>query len=429
MALSDTFGVLRERQFRLLWIGQATSVIGDGLLPVALAFAVLDGLDGSATALGAVLAAQYLPLVLFVLAGGVWADRLPRQLVMLTSDVIRGTMQAILAVLFLTGNAELWHMIVLMAVYGTAEAFFQPAATGLVPETVSKARLQQANAVLGLTRSGAFVAAPAIAGIVIGIANPGVDFAVDAVTFAVSALSLAVLSIPRRVREKARESFVAELAGGWRELVARRWLWVIIVWATSILFMVVAPFMTLGPLVAKESLGGAPTWGLIAAAYGLGMVAGGITALRFKPARPMFVCSVAFLMAAPGPALLALRAPAIAIAIAQALAGVSIGFFVAVWQTTMQQHVPPDALSRVSAWDWLGSFALLPLGLVLAGPVADQIGVSTTFWISAGWCAASTAVVAALPSIRNLRRIEEPDVGPEAQPVADPVLVVGEPRS
>ena len=142
MALSDTFGVLRERQFRLLWIGQATSVIGDGLLPVALAFAVLDGLDGSATALGAVLAAHFLPLVLFVLAGGVWADRLPRQLVMLTSDVIRGTMQAILAVLFLTGNAELWHMIVLMAVYGTAEAFFQPAATGLVPETVSKARLQ-----------------------------------------------------------------------------------------------------------------------------------------------------------------------------------------------------------------------------------------------------------------------------------------------
>ena len=428
MALSDTFGVLRERQFRLLWIGQATSVIGDGLLPVALAFAVLDGLDGSATALGAVLAAQYLPLVLFVLAGGVWADRLPRQLVMLASDVIRGTMQAILAVLFLTGNAELWHLIVLMAVYGTAEAFFQPAATGLVPETVSKARLQQANAMLGLTRSGAFVIAPAIAGIVIGIANPGVVFAVDAITFAVSALSLALLSIPRRVREKARESFVAELAGGWRELVARRWLWVIIVWATSILFMVVAPFMTLGPLVAKESLGGAPTWGLIAAAYGLGMVAGGITALRFKPARPMFVCSVAFLMAAPGPALLALRAPAIAIAIAQALAGVSIGFFVAVWQTTMQQHVPPDALSRVSAWDWLGSFALLPLGLVLAGPVADQIGVSTTFWISAIWCAASTAVVAALPSIRNLRRIEEPDVGPEAWPVVDPVLVVGEPK-
>jgi len=428
VALPDTFGVLRERQFRLLWIGQATSVIGDGLLPVALAFAVLDGLDRSATALGVVLAAHFLPLVLFVLVGGVWADRLPRQLVMLTSDVVRGTVQAILAVLFLTGAAELWHLIVLIAVYGTAEAFFQPAATGLVPETVSKARLQQANAMLGLTRSGAFVAGPAIAGAVIAVTNPGVVFAVDAVTFAVSAVSLALLRVPRRVRERARESFFAELAGGWRELVARRWLWVIILWATSILFAVFAPFQTLGPLVAKESLGGAPTWGLIAASFGLGMVAGGIIALRFKPSRPMFVCSVAFFLAVPGPALLAMRAPAIAIAIAQAGAGVAIGFFVAVWQTTMQQHVPPDALSRVSAWDWLGSFALLPLGFVLAGPVADQIGVSTTLWISAAWCAASTALVVALPSIRNLRRIEEPEAGAPAQPLADPAIVVGEPK-
>jgi MFS family permease len=428
VALPDTFGVLRERRFRLLWIGQATSVIGDGLLPVALAFAVLDGLDRSATALGVVLAAHFLPLVLFVLVGGVWADRLPRQLVMLASDVIRCAVMGTLAVLFLTGAAELWHLVALIAVYGTAEAFFQPAATGLVPETVSKPRLQQANAMLGLTRSGAFVAGPAVAGAVIAVANPGFVFAVDSVTFAVSAVSLALLRVPKRVREQARESFLAELAGGWRELVARSWLWVIILWATSILFMVVAPFQTLGPLVAKQSLGGAPTWGLIAASFGLGMVAGGITALRFKPSRPMFVCTLAFFLAAPGPALLALRAPAIAIAVAQACAGVSIGFFVAVWQTTMQQHVPPHALSRVSAWDWLGSFALLPLGFVLAGPVSDQIGVSTTLWISAIWCAASTAVVVALPSIRNLRRLEEPEGGAEAQPLADPAIVVGGPK-
>ena len=428
MALPETFGVLRERRFRLLWIGQATSTIGDGLLPVALAFAVLDGLDRSATALGVVLAAHTLPLVLFVLVGGVWADRLPRQLVMLSSDVIRGAVQATLAVLFLTGAAELWHLVALIAVYGTAEAFFQPAATGLVPETVSAPRLQQANAMLGLTRSGAFVAGPAVAGAVIAVANPGFVFAVDAATFAVSAVSLALLRVPQRLRERARESFLAELAGGWRELVARTWLWVIILWATSILFAVVAPFQTLGPLVAKESLGGAPTWGMIAAAFGLGMVVGGVAALRFKPARPMFVCSVLFFLAVPGPALLALRAPALAIAGAQVLAGVAIGFFIAVWQTTMQQHVPPHALSRVSAWDWLGTFALLPLGFVLAGPVADQIGVSTTLWISAGWCGFSTALVVALPSIRKLRRLEEPEAGPSAQPVADPAIVAGSPE-
>ena len=282
MALSDTFGALRERQFRLLWLGQATSTIGDGLLLVALASAVIESLDGTATELGLVLAAHTLPLVAFVLIGGVWADGLPRQLVMLTSDLIRCAVQATLAVLFLTGAAELWHLVTLIAIYGAAEAFFQPAATGVVPATVSPHRLQQANAMLGLTRSGAFVIGPAIAGAVVAVANPGIVFAVDAATFAVSATSLALLRVPRRVRERARESFLAELAGGWRELVARTWLWVIIVWATTILFAVVAPFQTLGPIVAKQSLGGAPAWG-DAAAFGLGMVAGGIIALRLRP--------------------------------------------------------------------------------------------------------------------------------------------------
>ncbi len=239
-------------------------------------FAVIESLDGTATELGLVLAAHTLPLVAFVLIGGVWADRLPRQLVMLASDLVRFAVQATLAVLFLTGAAELWHLVTLIAVYGSAQAFFQPAATGVVPATVSPQRLQQANAMLGLTRSGAFVIGPAVAGAVVAVANPGVVFAVDAATFAVSAISLALLRIPRRVRERARESFLAELAGGWRELVSRTWLWVIIVWATTILFAVVAPFQTLGPIVAKQSLGGAAAWGTIAAALGLGMVAGGL---------------------------------------------------------------------------------------------------------------------------------------------------------
>ena len=428
MALPDAIGVLRERRFRLLWIGQATSVIGDGLLPVALAFAVIDTLDRSATALGVVLAAHTLPLAVFVLVGGVWADRLPRQLVMLASDVVRGVVQAALAVLFLTGAAELWHLIALIAVYGTVEAFFQPAATGLVPDTVPASRLQQANAMLGLTRSGAFVIGPALAGFLIAVANPGFVFAVDAVTFAISALSLALLRVPRRARDAERKSFFADLVAGWRELVARTWLWVVILWATTILFAVVAPFQTLGPIVAKESLGGAPAWGMIAAAFGLGMVAGGITALRFKPSRPMLVCSIAFFLAVPGPALLALRAPTLAIAAAQAAAGVAIGFFIAVWQTTLQQHVPKESISRVSAWDWLGSFALVPLGFVLAGPVSDQIGISTTLWISTAWCALSTAIVVAVPSIRKLRRLDEPEAGPAAQPIADPAVVAGEPQ-
>jgi MFS family permease len=415
VALGDSFGALREPRFRLLWVGQATSTLGDGLVPVALAFAVIQTLDRSATALGVVLASQTLPLVAFILVGGVWADRLPRQFVMLASDVVRGTVQAIMAVLLLTGAAELWHLVVLIAIYGTAEAFFQPAETGLVPATVSPSRLQQANAMLGLTRSFTFVLGPAVAGVIAATTNPGMVFVVDAGTFVVSAISLALLRPPRAPRERTRQSFVADLAGGWRELVSHTWLWVIVAWASTYLGLVVAPFMTLGPIIAKESLGGAASWGLIMAGWGAGAVAGALLALRWKPARPMLVCCVLVLLVAPAIVLLALRAPAPAVAAAQAVGGTGMGFFGAVWQTTLQQHVREDALSRVSAWDWMGSFAFLPLGLVLAGPVSAAIGISTTLWISVAWAVLSTAAVLLVPEVRDLRRLDEPE--PEREEV------------
>ena len=411
---TELFGALRERQFRLLWLGQTTSTFGDGLVPVALSFAVIGTLDRSATALGVVLAAQSLPLVLFVLVGGVWADRLPRQIVMLVSDVIRCAVQATLAVLLLSGAAQLWHLAVLIAIYGTAEAFFQPAATGLVPATINPERLQQANALLGLSRSTAFVVGPAIAGVIAATTNPGIVFAVDAVTFAVSATSLALLRLPRSRREGQRHSFVADLKGGWHELLAHTWLWVIVAWASTFLCIVIAPFMTLGPVIAKESLGGAASWGLIAAGWGAGSLGGGLLALRWRPPRPMLICTVLVLFIAPAMALLALRAPAPVIAAAQAIGGIGMGFFGAVWQTTLQQRVPEEALSRVSAWDWMGSFAFLPLGLILAGPVSQAIGISTTLWISVGYLVVSTLAVLLVPSVRNLRRLDEPEPRPEA---------------
>src|SRR5215218_353677 len=211
MRTGELFGALKERQFRLLWLGQATSTLGDGLVPVAVAFAVIKTLDRGPTALGIVLAAESLPLVAFVLAGGVWGDRLPRQMVMLASDVVRGLVQA----------------------------------------TISPGRLQQANALLGLSRSLAFVVGPAVAGVIAAVTNPGIVFAVDALTFAVSATSLALLRLSRARREGERHSFLADLKGGWHELVTHTWLWVIVAWAATFLGVVVAPFMTLGPVVAK----------------------------------------------------------------------------------------------------------------------------------------------------------------------------------
>jgi MFS family permease len=412
MRAGEFFGALRERQFRLLWLGQATSTLGDGLVPVALAFAVIQSLDRGPTALGIVLAAQSLPLVVFVLAGGVWADRLPRQMVMLVSDSVRGLVQATLAVLLLTETAEVWQLALLMAIYGTAQAFFQPAATGLVPATISPQRLQQANALLGLSRSLAFVVGPAVAGVIAATTNPGIVFAFDALTFAVSATSLALLRLSRS-RRPQRQSFFADLKGGWHELVSHTWLWVIVAWASAFLCVVVAPYMTLGPVIAKESLGGPAAWGMIAAGWGTGTVIGGLIAMRWKPLRPMLVCCAAVLLIAPAMILLALRAPAPLIAVLNAVGGSGMGLFAALWQTTLMQHVREEALSRVSAWDWMGSYLFLPLGLVLAGPVSDVIGVSETLWISVAFIVLSTIAVLLVPDVRNLRRRDEPEPKPE----------------
>jgi hypothetical protein len=184
---------------------------------------------------------------------------------------------------------------------------------------------------------------------------------------------------------------------------------VIIAWAATYLGIVIAPFMTLGPVVAKESLGGAASWGIIAAGWGVGSLTGGLVALRWRPVRPMFTCTLLVLLIAPAVALLALRAPAPVIATAQAIGGIGMGVFSAVWQTTLQEQVPEEALSRVSAWDWMGSFLFLPLGLIAAGPVSELIGISTTLWIAVAWAVGSTLVVLLVPGVRNLRRRDEPE--------------------
>jgi predicted MFS family arabinose efflux permease len=406
------FGPLEERQFRLLYAGQAVSLLGDALAPLAMAFAVLE-LTGSASDLGYVFAAQLVPLVVFILAGGVWADRLPRQLVMLGSDVVRGSVQAVVAFLLLTDRAKLWQLIVLAAVYGTGEAFFRPAATALIPSTVQASALQQANALLAMTMNGANVIGPALAGVMVAAANPGIALAIDAGTFAVSACFLVQLRPAAVERLDEPKSFAREIAAGWHEFRSRTWLWAIVLGASLLLFAGFAPFQVLGPYISKTHYGGATAWALILAAFALGQVAGGGVALRWRPARPLYVCAITNVFAAPPLALLALTAPAAAVAGAILVTGVGVGIFGALWETTMQTEIPPDRLARVSSYDWMGSVAFLPAGLALAGPVSAAIGVSTTLWCGVAVVALSTAIMLAPREVRELRAKPHGGVGSE----------------
>jgi MFS family permease len=400
--VKDLLAALGERRFRLLFAGRAVSDFGDKLVPVALAFAVLE-LDHSASALGLVFAARMIPLVVLVLVGGVWADRLPRNFVMLTADGVRACTQALAGVLLITGRAEVWHLMVLMAVYGAAQAFFDPASTGLVPQTVSRALLQRANGLLQLSRSTANVVGPAVAGVLVATVGPGWAFAADASTFVVSAAFLALLRIERESRD-ARTRFVADLVEGWREFTSRTWVWVSVTHFAFFHLLVLAPFWVLAPVVAEEELGGASAYATILTTMGVGAILGGLVALRVEPRRPLATAFVLILFEIPVYLALAAAAPVAAIAALAFVSAAAFNFANTLWSTVLQANIPPHALSRVSSYDWLGSLVFLPAGYMLAGPAAETFGVGETLVFAAAWSLASTLVVLSLEPIRGVRR-------------------------
>jgi predicted MFS family arabinose efflux permease len=394
----QSFDALRERQFRLLFTGQIISLFGDALTGVALAFAVLD--IGSATDLGYVFAAKTVPLVGFLLIGGVFADRLPRRVVMLTADVVRCGAQGAVALLVLTHAAHIWEIVILQAVSGTASAFFNPASTGLTPLTVSPERLQQANALRGLSMASTGIIGAAVSGALVAGVGAGWALAVDAATFAVSAFFLAQLQLPPHVK-LAAQSFLGDLREGWREFASRTWVWVIVL-AASIGNMMTSVFVVLGAVISKDSLGGAGAWAAILAALGAGSLIGGVVSLQVRVRHPLFFGSSLLGFLAVPTALLAVRAPVAVIAAGALLAGIGNMIFNALWETALQQHVPPAALSRVSAYDWFGSLAFQPLGLVIAGPAAVAFGAGTTLWIASGGILAMALLAVGTPSVRHL---------------------------
>jgi MFS family permease len=401
-------GPLEERDFRLLWLGQTTSAFGSGLVPVALAFAVVD-LTTSASALGIVLAAGLVARVVFLLVGGVVADRLPRQRVMLAADLLRTGSQGLVAVLLLSGHARVWHLLVLFALFGAADAFFSPASSGLVPQTVSVGRLQQANALMSLSRSCALVAGPALAGLIVAGPGPGWAFAMDAATFAVSSVSLALLRLPPQVRLVTRHSMPTEIRGGWGEVRARPWLLVTIA-RFSVSNLAIAPVFVLGPFVAQDALGGAKAWGLIATCSGIGAILGDAAALRFKPRRPLFAGGLAVSLWALEPALLARPFPTSVIAVGAAAGFAGMSFSNALWFTTLQERIPNRALSRVSSFDWLGSLVFQQVGYIAAGPLAAAIGTSATLLASAAVQASACIGGALTPTVRGLHTREHTDL-------------------
>jgi len=395
-------GVLGQRDFRLYFIGRLTSWIGTGMLPVALSFAILER-GGSTTQVGLVLGVDVAPMVLFLLIGGVIADRLNRRLVMLASDLLRGVAQGALAAWILLGHPPLWGFLAAEALVGAGTAFFTPAMTGLIPQVAKGDMLQQANSLNGLAQWGGMLAGPAAAGLLVATAGAGWAVAADAITYVVGALSLAAL----RVEDTSggagsHESMITQLTAGWHAFRSRRWLWLIVSQFTVFGLLTYAPFWVQGAVVARHSFGGAEAWGAILGAQGAGSVISGIVMLRVQPRRPLLIGQLAMLPWALVLCALAIPAPVVVVAIAAFCSGIGFGIFAPLWDTTMQRQLPPDVLSRASAYDWFGSLALLPIGFAIQGAMASLLGIRGTLLLGAGWIALSVVAVLCVPDVSRM---------------------------
>jgi MFS family permease len=410
-SLSEIRRVLRHRDFRWLWLANGSSVVGDNIVLVALALYVIER-TGSASDLGLVLAAKSLPLVALVLIGGAWADRLPRHRLMVATDTVCFVLHGVLAALILLGDARIWELVVIEILFGGAEAFFRPAADGLLPQTVPEADIQQARAITTMTRNVSEFAGPALATALVLGAGAGWAFAVDSTTFLLSALFLT--RVRPRARGQARPlggprpSVWSDIREGSRVVREHAWVWATLASFCVALFCGLAPWFVLGPVIAREQYGHISVYGFIEAAIGLGTIAGSLAGVGWRPRFPMRAAMTAILAWPVAAILYAAGVTLYLVVPATVAAGFGIALFDVWWLTALAERMPPDKLSRVTSYDWMVSLALLPLGYALAGPIAGGLGAVAVFAGGSGLALLALLLGLAPRATRTLERLPGP---------------------
>ena len=398
---SSTRALLGNARFRRLFLARTISNIGNGVAPIAIAFGVLSLPGATPTSLSIVLAAQALPLVLVLPIGGVIADRLGRARVIAVTDIILSAFVMTTAVLFLTGNATVALLAILGAISGCLNALWWPAMSGLVPDVVEDEHLQPANAFVSVASNGGLIAGNAIGGLLVALVGSGWAIAVDSLSFLVAGalvFSMRDVSTPHR----SGESTLADLAHGWRVFWSYRWV-VVVVGAFSFIVMVWrGAEEVMGPVLAREIYGGAAGWALIMTFQSIGLLLGALVASRLRVRRPLVIGLLATLALPLWLITLALGLPLIWVAVGSFAFGVSLELLAVWWFTAMQTNIPREALSRVSAYDAMGSLMFGPIGLALAGPLIAGVGARAAFFIAAAVAAAAVLGALLFRSVRQL---------------------------
>ena len=394
------WSALRNRNFALLWTGETVSTFGDQIFPVAVTIAALNA-GANATELGIILAARLLSLVLFALIGGVWADRLPRRVVMMSADVVRGVTVLCLALL---PHQPVWVLMLLVFIVGAGEAFFHPAENALIPSLLTKELLPPANALNSITFRAMTIIGPALGGVIVATAGVHWAYFVDVCTFAVSFGFVWFVREPMRaMTSDVRDStFLADLADGFKEL--RRHVWAVAVIASSaiLIMCVFAPQSVLLPIVSRSTFHTTTVYTLSLAAMGVGGIIGAIVASSWVPRRTGLVSLILGLLFAAVPLALAFASSRYVIMAAYFVGGFGFEPFNVWWVSAIQKGIDPDKLARVSSIDWMASFALFPLGLALTGPATQALGLTTVLVAGAIILVVASLAVLFVPGVMTL---------------------------
>ncbi|MFI2706547.1 MFS transporter, partial [Nocardioides sp. CER28] len=363
---------LRERPFRWYFLSRSVNLVGNTMSPVALAFAVLAVDDGTAS-LGIVLAAYTVPLVVFLLLGGVLADRWGPQRVVQTSNVLAGLVRGALALLVVSGHAELWSMVVLAAANGVVVAPGLPAMNGIVPRLVPRDQLQQANALLSLTRASLMVIGPSVAAaLVIGVGS-GWALLIDAATWLVAALLLLPVSLPRGAA--TGRSMLDELEEGWHYFRTTTWLWLVVGVCGLLNALAEGGLTALGPVRAHDTSIGAHGWGLAMSAQALGALAMTLALMKWRLERPLVAGLLSGALFGLPMIALGVWPSTVPLMVAALLSGIGVQTFSLGWHVAVQENVPGQMLSRAYSYDQLGSMVTVPIGQLAMGPLAEVYGI------------------------------------------------------
>jgi MFS family permease len=405
--LARRFPALGYRDFRLLLADRVLAPGAFAFSLVGVSFAVLDATESTAD-LSYVLAAQILPSLVFALVGGVFADRFAPQRVIVAANLMIAAGEGGFGLLVLLGHPQLWQMIALETMTGVGMAIFYPASQALLPRLVPDSVLQEASAMSRLAMNAAQMAGAGIAGVFVAATGPGWALVTCGVGMLGTVPLLLAIRAPGAVREQAH-SVLRDLRDGWSAFASRRWLWATTIQYSVVLAAWYGAFDVLGPVVARAHLGGPAAWGLITAADAVGLIIGGLIALRLTVQRPIRFVALIGATIAITPLALAALWPLPLICVAAVGLGIALEVMMVQWTVTMARNVPSDLLARVSAYDIVGAVGAMPLGALVVGPVAAAVGVSATQYGAAALIVIASGLTLLAPEVRHMR------VGPSAE--------------